>query len=502
MQIVDVLKGLDFRLVLGELDKEISGIAYDSRVVETNSLFVAITGFRVDGHQFIRQAVQKGASTIMIERDLPANELEPLCNEGITLLKVNNSRKALALVSANYFEHPSRKLKLIGITGTNGKTSITYFLKSILEEHHQKVGIIGTMGTLIDQQLSKNRNTTPESREVQEILARMVARETNYALMEVSSHALALDRVAYTRFNTAVFTNLSPDHLELHQTMEEYFQAKAKLFQLTSDVNIVNLDDPYGERLAAKLQGQNVQLLTYGIDHQADIYATDIHYTSQGSQYLAHTPTGSIPIDVHLPGKIYVYNSLAALACAYREQIPLPVIASGIANVNQIKGRFEIVYRQDDYQIIVDFAHTEDALEKALTTLRPYAKGRLILVFGVYAAPGELGRAKREAMGRVAAKHADLAIVTSDNPKDQNPEAIIDEIATALAEAGGRYKTFVDRQEAIEYAIEVSTNKDIILIAGKGHETSQVIGEKEIPFNEAEIVLETIKNRKQAVSSK
>lgn len=483
MLLTDVIKDLHYALVKGDLHIEVNSIAYDSREVVENGVFVAITGFSVDGHRYIDRAIEKGAAAIIVEKDVHI--------EGeVTVLKVPDTREALAQVAANFYHRPTEQMNLIGITGTNGKTSTTYFLKSIFEETGTSIGIIGTIGTVIGDKVIKNKNTTPESLNLQQIFADMIDSDMKHCVMEVSSHALNLNRVAHSSFNTGIFTNLTPDHLELHNTMTEYFEAKAKLFDMTTDYNIINADDEYGRILKDRLQNREVRLLTYGIEHEADIFASDIHYFADHTVYTVHTPKGSIEIKVNLPGAIYVYNSLAAIATAYCNQFSLQHIAQGIAAVEGIKGRLEVVYQDEDTKIIVDFAHTEDSLEKALTTIRPFTKGRIILVFGVYAADGESGREKRRAMAKVAAKFADFAVVTSDNPKEQDNNLIIREIVEGIEAHNGNYEAIVDRRDAIAFAIEISRKDDVILIAGKGHETSQIVGKTEIPFNEAEIVRE------------
>ncbi|MBH5320512.1 UDP-N-acetylmuramoyl-L-alanyl-D-glutamate--2,6-diaminopimelate ligase [Paenibacillus sp. GSMTC-2017] len=491
MLLATLVEHLEFSILQGDTNTNISSIAFDSREVVPNGLFVAITGFTVDGHQYIQRAVELGATAILVEKDIKVDA-------PITILKVADTRYAMAHTSARFYSDPTENLNLIGITGTNGKTSTTYFIKSILEQSKRTVGVIGTIGAMVGNQSLKTKSTTPttpESLHLQHMFADMVETGVHDCVMEVSSHALSLQRTAASRFKSGIFTNLTPDHLELHNTMEEYFEAKAMLFDLTTDYNIVNIDDEYGRRLAAKISSNQAKLVTYGIENEADIRATDIRQYADYTSYIAHTPTGSIAIQSNLPGLIYVYNSLAAVACAYCNGISLDQIAAGIRAVESIKGRLEVVYQDDDRKIIVDFAHTEDSLEKALSTLRPFTKGRLLLVFGVYAAPGQLGSGKRQAMGKIAAAYSDIAIVTSDNPKDQDPDTIIAEVSAAVEAAGGTYRGIVDRREAIQYAIDISEKDDVILIAGKGHETSQVIGKTEIPFNEAEIVNEIMSSK-------
>ncbi|CAM4368623.1 UDP-N-acetylmuramoyl-L-alanyl-D-glutamate--2,6-diaminopimelate ligase [Paenibacillus alkaliterrae] len=478
-----VVKNLSYELVKGDLHIEVSSIACDSREAVPHGVFVAISGFTVDGHCFIDKAIALGAAAVIVEKDVPVEA-------DVTVLKVADTREALACIAANFYHRPTEQMNLIGITGTNGKTSTTYFLKSIFEQTGTTIGIIGTIGTVIGDKVFKNKNTTPESLQLQHIFSEMTKSHMKHCVMEVSSHALNLNRVAHSSFNTGLFTNLTPDHLELHNTMTEYFEAKAKLFDMTTDYNIVNADDEYGRILIDRLRGRETKLLTYGIEEAADIYATDIDYFADHTLYTVHTPRGSTMIKVNLPGAIYVYNSLAAIATAYCNQFSLQQIADGIEAVESIKGRLEVVYQDEDTKIIVDFAHTEDSLEKALTTIRPFAKGRIILVFGVYAADGESGREKRRAMAQVAATYADFAVVTSDNPKEQDNNMIIREIVEGIEAHNGAYEAIVDRRDAIAFAIAISRKDDVILIAGKGHETSQMIGKTEIPFNEAEIVRE------------
>jgi len=483
MRLREVMEGLICRLMQGSLDKEINQVVNDHRKVMPGDVFVAIRGFTVDGHEYISGAIERGATVIVAEQPVEADD-------AVTVLEVDDTRQALALLAANYYGRPTEKMSVIGVTGTNGKTSITYFLKSIYDRAGRSIGIIGTIGTLIGDELRKNKNTTPESLTLQQIFAEMADAGILNCVMEVSSHALSLDRVAHSRFETAIFTNLTPDHLELHRSMEEYYAAKARLFAMAEKHNIINADDPYGQRLIQEAASYRARLITYGIDQPAVVSASNIEYTADGTTYTVHTPAGSLPITVHLPGKIYVYNSLAAIAAAYAAGISLQDIQAGIAAVRGIRGRLEVVYKTDDYKVVVDFAHTEDSLEKALTTLKPYTKGRVILVFGVYAARGELGLSKRRGMGKVAARLADLSIVTSDNPKEQDPKAIIADVAAAMEEEGGHYEAIVDRAEAIRRAVEVCQPGDCILIAGKGHETTQIIGKEEIPFHEAELVRE------------
>lgn len=489
-----LLTNVQYDLIQGSLNKSVQSIAYDSRKVNKDSVFVAITGFSQDGHQYIEKAIELGATVIFVEQNYKIVE-----QPEITILKVPHSREALAKISATFYEHPGDDMHLIGITGTNGKTSTTYLMKSIFEQAKESLALIGTNGIFINNRRIENKTTTPESLELQQALCEMNDANVSTCMMEVSSHALNLYRVHGLHYDIGIFMNLTPDHLEMHKTMEDYFQAKAKLFDLTNKFNIINVDDPYGKRLVEKLTNKDAKTVTFGIHEDADVYPTNIEYSFEKTTFTVHTPTESANITIHIPGEIYVYNSLAAISSAINTGISMQTIQKGLALIKQINGRLELAYDSNDLKVVIDFAHTEDALKNAIETLRPHVKGKLILVFGVYADMSESGAKKRLGMGKVAAKHADLSVVTSDNPKQNDPEKILQEVSAAVKSNDGHYKAILDRKEAIEYAIEISGKHDMILIAGKGHETTQVIGTEEIPFNEKEIILEAIEKRKLEV---
>jgi len=482
-----LLTKLHYEIIQGTLDKDVESIAYDSRKVTKNSIFVAITGYMQDGHQFIPEAINRGATAIIVETDVQVKT-----SKEVTVLKVQNARKALAVMAATFYGNPGNDVHLIGITGTNGKTSTTYIMKSIFEQAKQSLALIGTNGTVINSKKVENKTTTPESLELHQLLSEMKTLDISTCMMEVSSHALELNRVYGFHYDIGIFMNLTPDHLEMHQTMEDYFLAKAKLFDLTNRFNIINIDDPYGKRLAQKLTDKETKTVTFGMHENADIYPTDIEYSFHNTSFVVHTPVESAEITINIPGEMYVYNSLAAIATAVCSDIPMHVIQKGFEQIEQIDGRLELVYNHANLNVVIDFAHTEDALKNALETIRPYVTGRLILVFGVYADMSKSGENKRLGMGKVAAKHADFSVVTSDNPKLNDPRQILQEVSAAVKKNGGLYTTILDRKEAIEYAVQMSKKGDYILIAGKGHETTQVIGTTEIPFNEREIVLDAI----------
>lgn len=481
---VDIVEGMEF----GDMD--VRGVAYDSRKVKPAYVFVAIEGFKVDGHDYIDKAIENGASVIVYE-----NDIESL-SEGVCYVRVSNSRKMLAKIACNYYDNPSEKLNLIGITGTNGKTTTTYLVKSIFEVARHKVGIIGTIGNIIGDELLDTNTTTPESLELQESFLKMIDHSVDTAVMEVSSHALDLNRVDYSNFNIGVFTNLSVDHLDYHKTIENYLEAKTKLFYKTDKFNIVNVDDEYGARIANEIEGLSVPLLRYGIDSEGlDIYARDIVLKSEGVSYTLNTPIGSIEIELDIPGQFSVYNSLAAAAIAYgasisgADHISLADIRRGLRNTNGVKGRFEVVPVDRDFSVIIDFAHTPDALEKVLKSAKEFARGRVVVVFG---AGGDRDSSKRFPMGQIAGKYADFSIVTSDNPRTEDPQKIVDQVAEGVRSEGADYVSIVDRREAIHYAVENAQKDDVILLTGKGHETYIILGEEKHHFDEREVVREAL----------
>lgn len=484
MILKEVLNGLEIEEIKGSLEKEISGVAFDSRVVSNDYLFVAIKGFKSDGHDYIEQVINKGATAIIVENDVKVKE-------DITIIKLKDSRASLSKVSANFYGNPSKYMDMIGITGTNGKTTITYLIKSIFEKSSKRTGIIGTIGNIIDGELIKTENTTPESTIIQKSLRDMVDANVDSCVMEVSSHSLDLKRVEDCNFDVGVFTNLSRDHLDYHETLENYFEAKLKLFFMTKRANIINNDDSYGAEIVNRIANLNTPTITYGIEKKSDIFATNIDYHLEGVKFTLNTPKGKIDIHLNIPGEFSVYNALAAASCGYVYDISLEDIRDGLEMVEGVKGRFEIVPTNRDFTVIIDFAHTPDGLEKVLTTIEQFAEGRVVTLFG---AGGNRDRTKRPIMGETVAKHADFLIVTSDNPRNEDPEKIIEDIIEGVEKVSKNYISIVDRREAIRYAIENAKPKDIILLAGKGHETYTIIKDEVLPFDERQIVLNILKD--------
>ncbi|NLK43176.1 MAG: UDP-N-acetylmuramoyl-L-alanyl-D-glutamate--2,6-diaminopimelate ligase [Tissierellia bacterium] len=485
MKLIEIVNDYQYILQKGSLDIEITDIKNDSRKVKKGDLFIAERGFTVDGHDFIENAIKNGAVGVVIDRELEINE-------DVTVIQVKDSVDALARFSSIFNNKPWEQLELIGITGTNGKTSTTYFIKSIFEEYNKKVGIIGTIGAIIGDEKSDISNTTPNALTIHNLLKEMVEKKLDTCIMEVSSHALELKRVNYMDFHVGIFTNLSKDHLDYHETMEKYFQSKLKLFNKTKSYIIINIDDEYGREII-DLIGESVPLLTYGIKNKGDIFATDIAFSLSKVSFNLNTPKGNIDIELNIPGEFSIYNSLAAAACAYAYGIDLITIKKGLESLEGIKGRFEVVPTNTDYTVIIDFAHTADGLEKVLKVIKEFAEGRIIVVFG---AGGNRDRTKRPEMGETVGKYADLSIVTSDNPRFEEPETIIDDVLVGTRKIGGEYVKIIDREEAIKYALDNARPKDIILLAGKGHETYTIINGKTIPFDERQIVLDYLDNEK------
>ena len=484
-----LLEGLEWQLLQGSPETRIREIAYDSRKAEKGTLFVAVKGFSSDGHTYIQDAVGRGASVVLVE------DFVHLAEE-VTVIQVPDTRKAMALISASFFSWPARDMKVIGITGTNGKTTTIHILQSIFESWGKKTGLIGTIGLEIDGEKIPLSNTTPEAPDLQRILRQMVERGVQYCFMEVSSHALELFRVYGMEFQGGIFTNLTPDHLELHGTMEQYFLAKARLFGMVSKYAILNNDDPYGKIIQQSHISEHIACTTYGMNGGSDVWPESVRYGAGSIEFRLHSLIGEVSLFLRLPGKVNLYNALAAAATAIAEGVRLEVIQKGMAALPGVAGRFETVYQDHDYHVVIDFAHTEAGLQEVLETIRPFAVNRVLLVFGVYAAPGAAGSPKRLAMGQVAGRYADLSFVTSDNPKYQDPAAIIEEVAQGIRQAGGEYLAFIDRKEAIFHGISSMLPGDVLMITDKGHETAQIIEGKAIPFNEKQIVLEAISNLK------
>ncbi|NLX86882.1 MAG: UDP-N-acetylmuramoyl-L-alanyl-D-glutamate--2,6-diaminopimelate ligase [Clostridiales bacterium] len=476
----DFIEVLD---VKGDPEAEVTGVSYDSREVKPGHLFVCVEGFNWDGHDFAEQALQNGARVLMVQREIPVT------GPGVTVIRVKDSRKAMAAVGHVFYDFPSQKLKVIGVTGTNGKTTTTYLIKSVLESAGHSVGLMGTIAIRIGDKEIPALRTTPESLDLHRLFAEMVEGGIEYAVMEVSSHSLDLDRVGYVDFDYGIFTNLTRDHLDFHGNMKNYLDAKIKLFKSTDKFNIINADDPSSDTILERIKNSPTPSVTYGIKTRADFSARDIQLDPTGVKYNLAWKGKNIPIEVRIPGIISVYNSLAAAAALLCEGISPEHVQGGLKEVEGVRGRSETIDTGKGFSVIIDYAHTPDGLENILSTIRGYAKGRIITLFGC---GGNRDREKRPMMGEIAGRLSDFVIITSDNPRKEEPHQIIDEILPGVEKTGCSYICIVDRREAIEYALEMAGKDDIVVLAGKGHEIYQEFADHKVEFDERKIVAEIL----------
>ena len=506
MKIQEIIKEVDLINVNGSMEREISSVCYDSRKVDNGSLFVAIKGLKSDGHNFLGEAIKRGARAVVVENN---SQLPTPDSRLPTIITVRDSRKALALISANFYGHPSREMSVIGITGTNGKTTISYLINSILKVNGFKTGLIGTIDYRFDGEIIPSSHTTPESLDLQQLFKRIAGNGGKYCVMEVSSHSLELDRVYGTRFETGVFTNLTQDHLDFHGNLEKYFHAKARLFkEYELKKAVINIDDPYGRRLIKDIKSERI--LTYGIKEDADVKADDINISINGLKFIANTLIGKLNIESRFLGMHNVYNILASVSTAILEGLSEKSIIKGIVLLETVPGRLEVINEGQDFTVLVDYAHTDDALKNVLKAAREIPHSKIIVVFGC---GGERDRGKRPLMGKAAVEYSDFAIITSDNPRSEEPSKIIDEIEKGIKNppqippllkggeggfSGERYIKIPDRREAIEYAINNASKGDIVIIAGKGHEDYQIFKDKKIHFDDREVAREAIKKSYQS----
>jgi UDP-N-acetylmuramoyl-L-alanyl-D-glutamate--2,6-diaminopimelate ligase len=474
MTLRDLLKGIDILAANTDLDAEVNCPRYDSRAVTPNDVFVAIPGFELDGTSFIPDAMAKGAAACVVQSGAP---------EGVPYVLVRSARSALALMSANYFGRPAERLKVIGVTGTNGKTTTTYLLKSVLEiALGAKVGLIGTLGNLIGGEELPSDRTTPESFDLQQLFSRMTRAGCEYAVMEVSSHALALDRVASIPFEAGIFTNLTQDHLDFHKTMQNYLEAKSLLFSMCK-AGIINADDPACEYLLSHSSSRNVTFSPSG--GPADYRAVSSDLNSGGVRYLAETPRGSAWTQVKIPASFTIENSLAVIACCCELGVPLDRVVSALGIAKGVPGRVEVVPGALDFTVLIDYAHTPDALENILTAARKVTSGRVTVLFGC---GGDRDKTKRPIMGDIGVRLSDYAYITSDNPRTEDPQAIIDDILAGVHAPPDRYTVICNRREAIKRAVCEARAGDVLILAGKGHETYQILGKEKTHLDEREEV--------------
>jgi len=504
LKLSELIQGVEVLQSEGALSREVSSVCYDSRWCAKDSLFVAIPGLKLDGHRFVPQALKQGSRFILCERpvDAPA---------GVTVLRVKDSRAALGIIGKNFFRNPSSALCLIGVTGTNGKTTITYLLESVFRQAGYSPGVIGTINYRYGSKVREAAHTTPESFDLQGMLREMLDSGVSHVVMEVSSHALDQKRVDDCEFDAGIFTNLSQDHLDYHQTLEAYFQAKRRFFSEVlgrkvggrKQAMIINGDDPYGRRILHEMPPS--QALSFGLEGSCDIGATGFSFSLEGIEARIRTPRDTFPVKAPLVGRYNLYNILAAAAAAHALAIEYRAVQAGLLNLGTIPGRLEKVSVAGEPAVFVDYAHTEDALKKVIENLLPFKKARLITVFGC---GGDRDRGKRPLMGRAVVTRSDLSILTSDNPRTEDPLTILRQIEEGVEKEGltkyairdvrkgfsaKGYVVIPDRREAIREAIELADPEDIVLVAGKGHETYQIIGTEKFPFDDRDECREALK---------
>lgn len=475
--------------IVGDGGTEIKNIQHDSRKVGTGSLFVCMEGAHFDGHNFINQAKEKGAVAILTTRE----NIQP--PEGISALVVPDMLSSLAVIVPYFYDYPSKKMRVIGVTGTNGKTTTTYMIRSILVAAGYKVGLIGTIQMMIGEETFPVHNTTPNVVDLQHIFAEMSEKNIDFVVMEVSSHALAEHRISGIEFDTAIFTNLTQDHLDYHKTMENYRRTKAKLFEIVSrsgrkqgKTAVVNLDDPSGEEM---LKYSLCQKITYGIKNSADLQATEVSVRADGMNFKILGKQLELNLNLRVTGIFNVYNVLAAAGAALAEKIPPKIIETALENFRSVSGRFERLPADVPFSIIVDYAHTPDGMKNVLNTARQITEKKIITVFGC---GGDRDKTKRPIMGRIAAELSDTVIATSDNPRTEDPEKILREVEVGVNEKiGGKvHELIIDRRKAIFRAVELAQPGDVILILGKGHENYQILKDKTIHFDDREVAEEAV----------
>lgn len=487
-QCEELLKGLSYQCMAGSVNKRISEVVYDSRKISRDCLFICICGYNINGHTFAGEAVRKGAAVIVVQEeiDLPADST-------VTVIRVEDTRYAMAWISAAYFGHPADRIKVIGITGTKGKTTTSYLIKSILESAGYRVGLIGTIEAIIGEKHIPANNTTPESFVLQQYFKEMADAGCDIVVMEVASQGLKLHRTQGFTFEIGIFTNLEPDHIgpNEHKDFEEYQACKGLLFRQCR-LGIVNRDDVHCE---AVIQGHTCEIETYGFDPDADLYAQDLKLvTKPGELGIDFQVKGKLTFraEVPTPGRFSVYNALTAIAVCRHFKVEIPQIQNALLQA-RVKGRIEMIPVSDSFTLLIDYAHNAMSLESLLSTLREYQPGRLVCVFGC---GGNRSKLRRYEMGEVSGRLSDLTIITSDNPRFEEPMAIIDDIKTGMAKTQGSYLTICDRKEAIAYAINHGQPGDIIVLAGKGHEDYQEIKGVKYPMDERVLIAEILKERK------
>ena len=491
MELKKILAGLEGLKVKGSLDLDINNLDSDSRNINDGDMFVAIKGFDVDGHEYIKEAIGNGAKVILAQIDIDRKIIKEIPDD-VTIILSENTRHALAICACNFYGNPSKKVKLIGITGTKGKTTTSFMTKAILEKEGKKVGLIGTIACYIgSKKLEDSDRTTPESLKLQKIFKQMVDEGCEVIVMEVSSQSLKLHRVDGCVFDIAVFTNFSEDHIseKEHPDMEDYFNSKLKLFHMCK-TGYVNADDLHTAKIPKMLPDNDIS--TYGIDNYCNLLAKDITITNSYVDFKVKLGQRNERVKTFIPGRFSVYNSLAAICVGLKLGCSAENIKEALLEV-RVPGRSELVDNKKDLTIMIDYAHSPESLENILNAVKSYTRGRVISVFGC---GGDRDPGKRPIMGEISGRIADYTIITSDNPRTEDPEKIVNQIEEGIKKTNGKYECIVDRIEAIKSAIEMANKNDIVVLAGKGHEAYQIIGHKKYPFDEKEIIKEIIDGQK------
>lgn len=484
MKLEHILKDIEKILLLGPKDVEIKGLEYDSRNVKEGDLLICINGANVNGHKFIESAKAKGAVAFIIEEDVQKDD-------GFTYIKVKSTNEVMTILGRNFYEDPSEKIELIGVTGTNGKTSVAIFLKDILSQD-DKCGFIGTTGIFDGRDNYLNKNTTPNNIEIQKSLNNMVKNNCKYCTMEVSSHALALKRVENLKYKIGIFTNLTEDHLDFHKTFENYRKAKESLFHMTTSANIINIDDVNGRIILDSIKELEVPYYTYGINYESTFTAKNVKLYEDKTVFTLLGPNNfETKVTLNMVGQFTVYNCLAVICACYVLGMDINEIVNRISKLKGVNGRFERVDNNKNIHVFVDYAHTPDALDNVLKSIKAFARGRIITVFGC---GGNREKEKRPLMGRIAQKYSDLAIITSDNPRYEDPSEIIKDILIGIDKNKENYIVTVDRKDAIKEAIQRAKEGDIVLIAGKGHENYQIIKDEIVEFDDKLVAKEILNN--------
>lgn len=481
MEIYKLLNGISYRVIQGSDREEVSNISWDTRRIKSNSLFICVKNRIVDRHEFALDAVKGGATGLVIDHEVDG------IPEDVTIIMVEDSRKAMAAIASNFYGEPSSKFNLIGVTGTNGKTSVTYFISKILEGAGRKTGIIGTIENSIGGRAlsaEKLNPTTPDAIELQESFREMLNEGAEDVVMEVTSSALSQDRVYKCDFNIGIFTNLTQDHLEEHGTMENYKRAKMKLFTMCK-TGIINVDDEISDEIIREASG--CKIITYGIDREADFRAEDIEYSLNGVSFKLKYDGKTRDLKLKVPGRFSVYNALAATAAGVASGLSIDEAAEKLSLIEVVRGRFESVPNKSGVLTIVDYAHSPDSLEKVLTSVKEFSKGKIITVFGC---GGNRDKTKRPIMGEIAGRLSDFCVITSDNPRNEEPLGILDDIERGTIKTDCKYIKLSDRREGIQRALEMAQEGDCVIVAGKGHETYQILGSKTIHFDDAEVIRE------------